>query len=78
MGVCHQKALILNGVICSEQSRGSHCLSGARMRGLLRLHVEVRQMIIITEPSVIRIAIPMTAVGSSGTVGIGWDAGYLI
>jgi hypothetical protein len=42
------------------------------MRGLPLLGAEVRQTIIITEPSVILIAIPITAVGSSGTVDIGW------
>jgi hypothetical protein len=42
------------------------------MRGLLRRLVEVEQTIIITELLVIRIAIPITADGSSGTVDIGW------
>jgi len=73
MGDCHLKVRILNGVICSEQNHGSHCLFGVRMRGLLRQHAEVKQTIIITEPSVIQTAIPMTADGSSGIVATGWD-----
>jgi hypothetical protein len=67
-----QKVLILNGVIYSEQNRGSHCLSGAKMRGLLRRHAEVERTTITMASSVTLSGIPMTAVGSNGIVGIGW------
>jgi hypothetical protein len=73
MDDCHLKVRILNGVICSEQNHGSHCLPGVRMRGLLQRHAEVKQTIIITAPSVILIAILITADGFSGTVATGWD-----
>ena len=72
MGGCHRKALIRRVVICLASNRASLYLSGAIMRGLLRLLVEAEPMITITDFLVIRSEIPMIAVGSSGTVVIGW------
>ena len=72
MGVYHQKERTQNAAISSEQNRGSHCLSGAKMRGLLRRHVEEERMTITTVSLVTLRGIPMSVVGSSGTAGIGW------
>jgi len=73
--VSHQKEQMRSGAISSEQNRGSHCLSGARMRGLLRLHAEVERTTITAASSVTLSGIPMTVDGSNGIVGIGWVAG---
>jgi hypothetical protein len=77
LGDYHQKARILNDVICLVLNPANRYLCGGKTHGLHQQHAVVGPMITIMDFSVTLTVIPMTAVGSSGTVGTGWDGVFL-